>query len=69
MPDSSDADAKRRRDEAKGALDLVFELLREFEQWVEEAQDSSKKEALDNVLTHLRSLEIEYKRRLAELKN
>jgi hypothetical protein len=38
----------RQLNELKGALDLLFELREEFAQWVEEAQDGSKREALEN---------------------
>jgi hypothetical protein len=53
--------------EVKGALDLLFTLREEFAQWVEEAQDESKHEALENVLAHIETLEGEYRIRQAEL--
>ena len=53
--------------EVKGALDLLFTLREEFAQWVEEAQDESKHEALENVLAHVETLEGEYRMRQAEL--
>ncbi len=62
------SDAKRELSEVKGALDLLFDLREEFAQWVEEAQDGSKKEALENVLAHVVSLEEEFNRRQEELK-
>ena len=49
--------------EIKGALDVLFTLREEFAQWVEEAQDKSKHEALDNVLRHVEAMEGEYQRR------
>jgi hypothetical protein len=53
--------------ELKGAFDLLFELREEFAQWVEEAQDDSKREALENVLGHIEALKIEYRNRQEEL--
>ncbi len=63
------SDAKSEFHQTKGALDILTILREEFEQWVEEAEDDSKHEALDNVLGHVASLESEYKRRLASLQN
>ena len=48
----------------EGGLDILFTLKEEFAQWVEEAQDASKKEALENVLAHVENMEGEYRRRL-----
>jgi hypothetical protein len=53
-------------DRLQGALDVLFTLKEEFAQWLEEAQDGSKREALDNVLAHVESMEREYRRRYAE---
>ena len=53
--------------ELKGARDLLFDLREEFAQWVEEAQDDSKREALENVLGHIEALESEYRHRREEL--
>ena len=53
--------------EAIGAVDILFLLREELEQWQEEAQDDSKREALDNVLVHLQAMEVEYKRRRDDL--
>ncbi len=50
----------------KGALDVLFTLKEEFAQWVEEAQDASKHEALDNVLNHVENIEREYRQRLSD---
>jgi hypothetical protein len=63
MTENRDPDLKRKLDEVKGALDLLFTLREEFAQWVEEAQDGSKHEALENVLGHIESLEREFQRR------
>ena len=61
------SELERQLNELKGAFDLLFELREEFAQWVEEAQDDSKREALDNVLGHIEALEIEYRNRREEL--
>ena len=53
----------------EGALTVLFDLKEEFAQWVEEAQDDSKHEALDNVLGHVELMEQEYKRRLDAAKS
>lgn len=57
------SELERQLNELKGASDLLFELREEFAQWIEEAQDDSKREALDNVLGHIEKLEIEYRNR------
>jgi phage tail tape-measure protein len=59
------ADEKLAREyhELVGALDVLTALREEFEQWVEEAQDDSKQEALENVLGHVESMETQYKKR------
>ncbi len=54
---------ERQLNELAGALDLLFELGEEFAQWVEEAEDGSKREALENVLGHIEALESEYRNR------
>jgi hypothetical protein len=62
------SERERQLNELKGAVDLLFELREEFAQWVEEAQDGSKREALENVLGHIEALESEYRTRQEELK-
>lgn len=62
------SELERQLNELKGASDLIFELREEFAQWAEEAQDASKREALDNVLGHIEALEIEYRNRQTELR-
>jgi len=57
------SELERQLNELKGARDLLFELREDFAQWVEEAQDDSKREALENVLGHIEALEIEYRHR------
>jgi lipopolysaccharide biosynthesis regulator YciM len=53
--------------EAKGAYDILVTLREEFEQWLEEAEDDSKKEELENVLSHVVAMEDEYKARSEKL--
>jgi hypothetical protein len=62
MTDSR-SELERQLNELKGARDLLFELREDFAQWVEEAQDDSKREALENVLGHIEALESEYRHR------
>ena len=61
------SELERQLNELKGALDLHFELREEFAQSVEEAQDGSKREALDNVLGDIEALESEYRSRQEQL--
>jgi hypothetical protein len=50
--------------ELVGALNMLTLLREEMEQWLEEAQDASKQETLENVVGHLEAMESEYHRRL-----
>lgn len=52
-----------------GALDIIVLLREEMEQWLEEAQDDSKQETLENVVGHLLAMEDEYKHRRAGLQD
>ena len=61
------SELERQLNELKGARDLLFELREDFTQWVEEAQDDSKREALENVLGHIEALDIEYRHRQEDL--
>lgn len=65
MPDE---DPKSQIQQLMGALDAIDLLREEMEQWLEEAQDASKRECLENVVDHLGAMEQEYKRRLAALR-
>ena len=67
MPSESTTALELELREIKGGLDLLFTLREEFAQWVEEAQDESKHEALENVLAHIETIEGEYHVRQAEL--
>ena len=52
-----------------GALDIIVLLREEMQQWLEEAQDDSKQETLENVVGHLLAMEEEYKHRSAALQD
>lgn len=68
MADDSKESLNRELQRLSGAINLIFELREEFAQWLEEAQDDSKQEALENVLGHVEAIESEYKHRLDEVK-
>ena len=68
MPSDGNSRIEGELHEVKGGLDLLFTLREEFAQWVEEAQDASKHEALENVLAHIEVLESEYHIRREKLK-
>ena len=53
--------------ELKGAYDILLILREEFEQWLGEAEDASKKEELENVVSHVEAMEDEYKERYKAL--
>ena len=55
--------------ETAGAVNILDILREEMELWLEEAQDESKHEALENVLGHIGALEIEYKTRHQKLQD
>jgi hypothetical protein len=67
MPSEKLSQPERDLHEVKGAMDVLFSLREEFAQWLEEAQDESKHEVLENVLAHIETLESEYRAREAEL--
>ena len=54
--------------EMMGAVDILDILREQIEQWLDEAQDRSKHEALENVLLHIEAADVEYKRRRDELR-
>jgi hypothetical protein len=63
---SDTADAAMQVQQLLGALEIIHLLREEMEQWLDEAQDASKRECLENVLGHIESIEISYRQRLAE---
>ncbi len=67
MDSNSTRDMQNQLHELIGAVDILNLLREEMEQWREEAQNESKREALENVLGHLEVVEEEYKQRRDEL--
>ena len=63
MPGDRISQPERELHEVIGGLDLLDVLREEIEQWLAEARDDSKKEALDNVLGHIEVMETEYRTR------
>ena len=68
MESTAKAELHDQLHEAIGAVDILILLREEMEQWLEEAQDNSKREALENVVGHLQAMEDEYKHRRDSLK-
>lgn len=68
MDSDTTAEVRDQLHEAIGAVDILFLIREEMEQWLEEAQDSSKREALENVVGHLLAMEDEYRKRRDKLK-
>ena len=64
MPDEDTSNQRDQLHELIGALDILTILREEMEQWLDEAQDASEQETLENVLGHLEAMEEEYKLRL-----
>ena len=67
MDSQHKAEVREQLSELTGAVDVLGLLREEIEQWLEEAQDDSKREALENVVGHLQSMEEEYKHRRVRL--
>ena len=63
---AADVSPEKREEMQKltGAFDVLTLLREEMEQWLEEAQDASKQETLENVVAHLEAMEAEYNHRL-----
>ena len=68
MDSGNTAELRDQLHQVTGALDMLVLLREEMEQWLEEAQDDSKQEALENVVGHLQAMEEEYKHRRASLR-
>lgn len=66
MPNTRDTDIAAQVEQLVGALDILDVLREEMEQWLEEAQDDSKRECLENVLGHISAVEVNYRERLNE---
>jgi len=67
MANSDTPDAAAQVQQLVGALDIIDLLREEMEQWLEEAQDDSKQECLENVLGHISAMEVSYRQRLTEM--
>jgi len=67
MGSGSTAELRDQLHRVAGALDIIVLLREEMEQWLEEAQDDSKHETLENVVGHLLAMEDEYKHRSTDL--
>ena len=63
MATGSTSELRDQLNKAIGAVDILFLLREEMAQWLEEAQDESKREALENVVGHLQAMEDEYRHR------
>jgi hypothetical protein len=63
MPSDSSSQPEHDLLEVKGGLDILSTLREEFEQWMDEAQDQAKHEALTNVLAHIEVLQSQYRTR------
>jgi hypothetical protein len=69
MPDVHINKREKELHETIGAVNILDIIREEMEQWLEEAQDESKHEALEYVLNHIGALETEYQNRRENLKN
>ena len=65
MTNKETSDAAAQVQQLIGALDILDLLREEMAQWLDEAQDESKRECLDNVLGHISAIEANYRERLA----
>ena len=64
MTNNEENDAAARAQKLLGALDVLDTLREEMEQWLEEAEDESKRECLENVVGHIGAIEVDYRQRL-----
>jgi hypothetical protein len=64
MANSATTDKAEQVQQLIGALDILDLLREEMAQWLEEAQDGSKRECLENVLGHISAIEGNYRQRL-----
>lgn len=67
MTEKPDPGLEKELREIAGAVNILDILKEEMAQWLEEAQDDSKHEALENVLNHIEALDLEYRQRREEL--
>ena len=64
MPNNQPSNKRDELQKLLGAIDVLTILREEMEQWLEEAQDASKQESLENVVGHITAMEEEYNHRL-----
>lgn len=64
MTNDEKIDTAARVQKLVGALDILDTLREEMGQWLEEAQDESKRECLENVVGHIGAIEVDYRQRL-----
>lgn len=64
MTNKETSDAAAQVQQLIGALDILDLLREEMAQWLDEAQDESKRECLENVLGHISAIELNYRQRL-----
>ena len=69
MPNEAVNKLEKEFHETNGAVNILDIIREEMELWLEEAQDESKHEALENVLNHIGALETEYQTRRENLQN
>ena len=69
MPNEAVNKLEKEFHETNGAVNILDIIREEMELWLEEAQDESKHEALENVLNHIGALETEYQTRRGNLQN
>jgi hypothetical protein len=60
------SDAAGQVQQILGAPEIIDPLREKMEQWLDEAQDGSKRECLENVVGHIGSIENSHQQRLAE---
>lgn len=68
MANEDKPDAAAQVQQLIGALDIIDVLREELEQWLEEAQDESKRECLENVVGHIGAIEVSYRERLTAMR-
>lgn len=68
MANDGKTNATEQVQQLVGALDIIDLLREEMEQWLEEAQDDSKRECLENVVGHIGAIEVNYRQRLTAMR-
>ena len=67
MPNADKPDAAALVQRLGGALDILDILREEMAQWLEEAQNDSEQECLENVLGHISAMVVNYRERLMDV--